>query len=448
MSSHSADRARNAAWAVFVVFLANGFTFATWASRLPAVRDGLDFSERQMGLLVLTGAVGSVLALPLSGMIVARLGAARTVVIFSLVATAGYAVACVGVVDSHAMVVRAGLFLAGVGIGVWDASMNLEGAVVEQRLGRAIMPRFHAGFSFGTVAGAGMGAGASALGLPFAVHVVTGMVLALLAAAVCVRWFVSTPVTARAAGGAAVPEAVAGTGRAGESTGGEPTTAAPASAGTGAGPATAVAGGQHDEVAHGWRDVLATWREPRTLLIGLVVLAAALTEGAANDWLGLAVVDGFEASEATGALGLAIFLAAMTAARLVGTELIDRLGRVPVLRLSALGALVGVGLFVFSPWLWLALVGVVVWGAAAALGFPMGMSAASDDPRRAALRVSVVSTVGYSAFFIGPALIGLLAEHTGYRHALLVIAAPVVIGLSVAGAARPLPQAQAQEERA
>jgi predicted MFS family arabinose efflux permease len=114
---------------------------------------------------------------------------------------------------------------------------------------------------------------------------------------------------------------------------------------------------------------------------------------------------------------------------------------VPVLRLSSVAALVGVGVFVFAPWLWLAIVGVIVWGAAAALGFPMGMSAASDDPRRAALRVSVVSTIGYSAFFVGPALIGFLAEHTGYRQALLVIAVPVVIGLLVAGAARPLPTA-------
>ena len=77
----------------------------------------------------------------------------------------------------------------------------------------------------------------------------------------------------------------------------------------------------------------------------------------------------------------------------------------------------------------------------AALGFPVGMSAASDDPQRAAVRVSVVATIGYSAFFMGPPLIGFLAHTVGYRHALLVIAVPVVAGLLVAGAARPLPTA-------
>jgi MFS family permease len=67
------------------------------------------------------------------------------------------------------------------------------------------------------------------------------------------------------------------------------------------------------------------------------------------------------------------------------------------------------------------------------------MSAASDDPRRAAQRVAVVSTIGYSAFLAGPPLLGLLAEHVGYRDALLVILAPVALGLLVTGAARPLP---------
>ncbi|MEK8225680.1 MFS transporter [Oerskovia sp. M15] len=192
----------------------------------------------------------------------------------------------------------------------------------------------------------------------------------------------------------------------------------------------------------GARGALAAWREPRTLLIGLVVLAAALTEGAANDWVGLAVVDGFGTSDAMGAVALGIFLTAMTGMRLLGTGLLDRYGRVAVLRLSAGLAFVGLLVFTLVPNLWVALVGVVLWGAGAALGFPVGMSAASDDPAHAAVRVSVVSTIGYSAFFVGPPLIGFLAEYIGgYRPALLVIAVPLVIGLLVVNAARPLPTA-------
>ena len=137
-------------------------------------------------------------------------------------------------------------------------------------------------------------------------------------------------------------------------------------------------------------------------------------------------------------MALTVFLVAMTGMRLLGTNLLDRLGRVTVLRLLGGLAFSGLALFAFAPWMWLALVGVVLWGFGAALGFPVGMSAAADDPRRAAARVSVVSTIGYTAFFMGPPLIGLLAEHLGYRHALATILVPVALGLVIASAATPL----------
>ncbi|MBD7950468.1 MFS transporter [Oerskovia rustica] len=412
-STVSAARAVQAAtWSVFAVFFLNGFNFASWASRLPAVRDALGLSEGSMGLLLLFAAVGSLLALPLAGMVVQRIGASRAVLLFAAVNVAGLVVAVTGVSQGSVDVVRAGLFLFGIGTGVWDAAMNIEGAAVEQRLGKAIMPRFHAGFSFGTMAGAGVGALAALAGVPVQWHLAAALALSLLGVVWCVRSFLPA--------------------------GDVQTDAPPSGAEDAAGedPATAV------HSSKGARSALAAWREPRTLLIGLVVLAAALTEGAANDWVGLAVVDGFGTSDAMGAVGLGIFLTAMTGMRLLGTGLLDRFGRVAVLRISAGLAFVGLLVFTLVPTLWVALVGVVLWGMGAALGFPVGMSAASDDPAHAAVRVSVVSTIGYSAFFVGPPLIGFLAEHIGgYRPALLVIAVPLVIGLLVVNAAKPLPTA-------
>jgi MFS family permease len=418
--AHRAPRAAVlAAWAVFAVFFLNGFNFATWASRLPAVRDALDFAESQMGLLLLFAAFGSLLALPLTGLVVERLGAARAVVVFATVNTAGLVTTVFAVAEGADWVVRAGLFFMGVGTGVWDAAMNLEGAAVEQRLGRAIMPRFHAGFSFGTMAGAGLGALAAAVGVPLQWHVTVAVGVSLLAVLWGVRWFLP------AGGGAHAPDEPGAVAAGDDTRGADPATAAPAPSG-------------------GARSQLAAWTEPRTLLIGLVVLAAALTEGAANDWVSLAVVDGFGTDNAMGAVGLAVFLTAMTGMRLLGTGLLDRFGRVAVLRISAGLALAGLLVFGLVPSLWVALGGVVLWGMGAALGFPVGMSAASDDPRRAAMRVSVVATIGYSAFFVGPPLIGFLAHEVGYRNALLVIAVPIVVGLLVVGAARPLPTTPGQ----
>ena len=395
---------RAASFAVFAVFLLSGVNFATWAARLPAVRDALDLTPERMGVLLLVGACGSLVSLPLSGLVVERLGARRTVLGFAVVNALGYGVAALGVTLGQVVVVGAGLVLVGVGAGVWDAAMNLEGAVVEQHLGRTVMPRYHAGFSFGTMAAAGLAAVAAALHLPVEVHLPVVVVLSSVAVAVCVRHFLAD-----------------------------------------AQAADAPAGGTPDPVAdRGARAAARAWLEPRTLLIGLVVLAAALTEGAANDWVSLAVVDGFGTTHATGAVAFGVFVTAMTAMRMFGTVLLDRFGRVAVLRLC--GALSGAGLLAFglADQLWLAVVGVAAWGMGAAIGFPVGMSAAADDPLRAAQRVAVVSTIGYSAFLAGPPLLGLLAEHVGYRQALLVILVPVALGLLVASAARPLVAARGE----
>jgi fucose permease len=293
-----------------------------------------------------------------------------------------------GLTAGTAPLAGVGLFLLGTGIAIWDVSMNVEGADVEHRLGRAVMPRFHAGFSLGTVAGAAVGAGAAGLGVPLALQLVVTGAVVLAALAVAVRRFL--PVD--------------------EPEDGEPT---------------------------GRSGVGRAWGERRTLLIGLLVLSFAFTEGSAYDWLAVALVDGYGAGEALAATGFGVFVAAMTVARLVGTALLDRYGRVLVLRASAASALVGVLLFVLAPTVPLALAGTVLWGMGAALGFPVGMSAAADEPERAAARVSVVSAIGYTAFLAGPPLIGFIAEATGILRALLVVLGVMVAGMLAVGAARP-----------
>ena len=381
-------RVERAKVAVGASFTLNGFAFASWIARVPAARDQLALSEAGLGLLLLCMSAGSMLALPATGPAVHRFGPARTALGGGALVVVGLLVLSAGLTTVAPPLAGLGLFLGGAGIGVWDVSMNVEGADVEQRLERAVMPRFHAGFSLGTVAGALTGAGAAALGAPLASQLVVTAVLVVAGLTVATRSFlpVREPVDGESQGGS-------GVGRA--------------------------------------------WRERRTLLIGLLVLAFAFAEGTANDWLAVALVDGYGVSGAVAATGFGVFVAAMTVARMVGTSLLDRYGRVPVLRATAVAVAVGVLVFVFSPTVPLALAGAAVWGLGAALGFPVGMSAAADDPDRAAARVSVVSAIGYTAFLAGPPLIGFLAEGTGILRALLVVLAVLTAGALVIGAARP-----------
>ncbi len=393
-------RVRAAAWAVFVVFALNGFVFASWVSRLPAVRAQLDLTATDMGLVLLTAAAGALVALPLTGAMVARLGSANATRLAAVICAAGLTSAAVAVGAGSTPYVAVSSFVAAMGVGAWDVSMNIQGAVVEHRYGRAMLPRFHAGFSLGAVVGAAVGALAAAAGVSVTPQVATTSVLAALAVVGVVAGYL--PDDDAAALGTSLESA--------------------------------------PEPSERSRSPFGAWLEPRTLLLGLVVLAAGLAEGGANDWMALAVVDEFAAPESAGALAFAVFVFAMTVMRLLGARLLDRYGRVAVLRTSAALALVGLLVFGLSSSLPVAMAGAVAWGLGSALGFPVGMSAASDDPLRAAARVSVVSSIGYLAFLAGPPLLGMLADHVGYRTALMVIAVPVAAGLVLAFAAAPLPR--------
>lgn len=364
--------------AVALSFLLNGFAFASWASRIPDARHGLGLSAPELGLLLLAASGGSVLALPLTGLLVHRLGATRVVQIGTL--GAGIGVSGIALATSMAGSVPAtavAMFVYGVGTSLWDVAMNVEAAAVERALNRSIMPRFHAAFSLGTVAGAGLGALMSKLSPDLVWHLPPVGLVAVVCSLAATRAFV--PTRAETDPGRGAPSGVR-----------------------------------------------AAWLERRTLLIGLVVLAMALTEGTANDWLAVGLHDGYDVSRPVAVVGYALFVASMTLGRLAGPVLLDRFDRVGVLFGTMAAAGAGVVLTVFGGSVWLAVPGIVAWGLGASLGFPVGMTAAADDPARAAARVSVVSTIGYGAFLIGPPLLGFVAGHVGTLHALLVLLAFVV----------------------
>lgn len=379
---------------LFTIFGMLGLGLASWMARTPAIKAALDITTAQMGLLLFSIALGSIIGLALASHIIARVETRAVMFASYIVAPIGLTIAGLGVtIGQQFWVVFFGLAVFGFAVSSCDVAMNLSGAVNERVLGRTTMPVFHAFFSFGTIIGAGLGAVAELLKLPLAVHIGILAAVMMVAGLAAVRNTRSEHILREHHGGA--------------------------ESGDG-----------------GWRGRLAIWRDPRTLFIGLIVLGMAFAEGSANDWLPLASVEGHGVSRAGGAIVFGVFMTAMTVGRLAGVKLLDRYGRVTVLRASAALAVVGLLMFIFIPVLWLAICGVVFWGLGSALGFPTGMSAAADDPRIAAARVSAVATIGYCAFLIGPPAIGFLGEHFGLLHALLIVVVLIVVAGFASGAAR------------
>src|SRR5690349_149507 len=210
-------------------------------------------------------AVGSLVSLPLSGTVVHRVGAARTVSVMAVVNPVGLAIVAIGT-EVGPVMVGAGLFVFGFGAGQWDVAQNVEGAAAEQRLGRSIMSRFHAAFSVGTVAGALVGAGMNALHVRPWIHLLSMAAVVAIVGQTATRGYLP-------------------------------------------------AGEGDEEQAHEARSPWQAWREPRTLLIGVFVLCMAFAEGTGNDWLGVAAIDGYHASAALGSFAYVAFVTAMTTGR-------------------------------------------------------------------------------------------------------------------------------------
>lgn len=405
-----ATQLSRARWLLMGLFALQGITVASWLARLPAVRDSLGMTPSGLGAVLLAGAVGGLLTVAAAGPIVARFGGLVAMNAAAGAFAASFVLLGVGPALGSTPLLTVGVFLGGAAAALGNVPLNVETAAVERRMGRSVLPQFHAAFSIGAVLGSLVGALTAHLAVPlltqFAVTAVVGTACRLASNPHVI--LDTRPVRST---GAAREVAARGE------------LAAPPSRGAGV------------------RAALGAWREPRTLLIGLVIMAAALSEGAANDWLALAVVDGFNQVEAMGALFFGLFLGAMTIVRLLGTRLLDRHDPILVLRVSGLVSLAGLLMFGFAPTLVLAGVGVVAWGLGAALAIPIGISAASSDPLRAAGRVAVISAFASIASLAAPPLLGLAAETLGTRHALLLIGLAMVVSVSlsrhVGPAARP-----------
>jgi len=378
--------------ALFVVFLINGLGFSTWLARVPAIRDGLGLSTAEVAALLFTGALGAVSGLAFSSHIIAWVGQRNTIVFFGLLGLAGLVgIGWGSTAFSSYTVTLVAIIAAGAGNGIADVAMNVEGASVERALSRNVMPWFHAFWSLGTVTGAGLAALASFVGIGLAAHA-SAIGLILTALLLLVSRFLSDD---------------------------------------------SESGVAEENSQTTLRERLAVWKEPRTIAIGLIALGMAFAEGSANDWLALAMVDGRDVSNATGALWFGLFTAGMMTGRIGGVWVLDRFGRVPVLQGSAVLAVGGLAMVILIPQLGLSAVGTILWGIGSSLGFPVAMSAAADNPRGSAARVSAVATLAYGAFLIGPPLIGGIGSQVGLLVALWAVVAMVVVSLLASPAAKP-----------
>jgi fucose permease len=370
----SGRRGRRARVGAAACFLVTGVISASWASRVPAIKEDLSLSDGQFAIALLGLEGGAVIGLQLGGLMVPRTGSRRAL-IASLLAFSG---ALLGpAVAPSVLVLAASLFLFAALNSVVDVAMNAQGVAVQRLIGRPVLSGMHAMHSFGGVLGAGAGALAVRLGAEPGLHF-------LLAAAVTV-----------VAGLGVMPLLLPSWVDAEEESWGD------AMADT-----------------NGLRQWFSGWSGPIALL-GVLAFCFTLAEGAGLNWSAVYVANSLGATEALGAIGLGVFLGAVTLGRLVGDRLISRFGPVRVFRAGAVVAGLGFGgaLVVNTPVA--GLIGLGLLGAGIANALPLAIAAGTNAPGETpATAAARVSTLGYLGSFIGPALVGGLASLSSLPFAL------------------------------
>lgn len=361
---------------------------------MPAIRTELGVGTGTIGLLLACSTVGSIAGLLTSRYALHRLGGRGAVLSAVLVMAGALAVMGVGVTSGAIVLVAIGFAIVGFGLGNLDVAINVEGAAVERRAGRTLLPLMHSAWSGGAAIGAAIGALCAATGVKPQVQF---LLLAALVAVVGLMLARSIPASAP-------PEA-------------------------------------EERVSEPWltrlRRWLHGWTDRRLLLIGIVLFGVEFGEGSANNWLALAVKQDHGQTAALAALFLALFAVSEMSARVVAGPLVDRFGRVRMLRYTTALGIVGVALFILVGSIWVVAVGVVLWAIGVSMGFPLGMSAAAegDDPPT---QVSVAASIGYLSSLIGPPMIGFLAESVGLLPALWCLAGLLLAACLAGGSLRPI----------
>jgi len=430
---NEASRARVAVTAFFAM---DGFVFASWAVRIPAVKAAVGASPATLGVALLGVSAGAIATMALTGALCRKFGSARLVVAGAVWLSLALLLPAIA---RSAVALGLGLVVFGIGYGGLNVAMNSLAVDLVAVLRRPVMPSFHAAWSLGGLAGAALGGLAAPALTPLA-HFSLVCALGLAVTAAFGRIVLTTPLpVAHAPSPDNTGPDNTGPDHTGPANTSQAVTGGPVAAGDGK---TAATGPIPNEVGprrSGTALRAGVWRT--VLLLGVIALCSTYGEGAVSDWGALHLRQDLGAASGLAAAGYAAFALAEACGRLAGSALLARLGQTRVLVYGGLATFVGMIAAALSPALPLALIGFALAGLGVANAFPTAMARVGilAGPHG----VATASTLGYAGFLLGPPAIGFLASAISLRVALTTVSLLAVVAIVLARAA-----SRAQEPRA
>ena len=352
--------------AVSSFFFLAGLSFASWASRIPNIQEKLHLNNAALGAVLLGLPTGLLISLPFAGWLVARFGSRVIVIISALVYS--FTLPMLGIAGNKGQLL-ATLFVFGMGGNMLNISMNTQAVQTETFYGRTIMASYHGIWSLAGFTGAAIGSMMVNLGLAPAEHLLYINALGLLIIAFASKWLVATDLNANAQG---------------------PIFAKP----------------------------------DRSLVnLGLIAFCCMICEGAMFDWSGVYFEKVIQPGKGLVTAGFTAFMCTMATGRFVGDWVATRFGKKRTLQLSGLVTASGLMLAVLLPYFLPAMLGFLFVGAGVSSVVPLIYSSAGKSKVLSpGVAIAAVSTIGYLGFLFGPPFIGFIAQVSGLRTSLGLIA--------------------------
>ena len=348
-----------------LLFLLAGFSAAAWASLVPVAKAATGVNEGQLGLVLLCLGIGSLLAMPVSGVVSTRHGCRKVLMVCGVALCA-----CLPLLASvqNVFTLAAALFFFGAMIGTFDCVMNIQAVIVERDSKRPLMSGFHGFYSLGGLLGAATTSTIMDLGVsPFAT--VSAIALAGVLLLMLIRRHV-------------LPY-------------GNPAE----------GPPFALPRGE-------------------VLFLGMLCMTVFLVEGSMMDWSAVLLTENHGMPVAQAGYGFAAFSLTMTFGRLTGDRIVARVGRRSVVTVGGLLAMGGILLATLVPLWQAALLGYAMVGLGCSNIVPVLFTAVGRQTSMPqSVAVPAMSTLGYAGVLAGPAAIGFIAHHSSLPMAFLLVAA-------------------------
>lgn len=350
-----------------LIFLVCGLGIASWAPMVPYVKDRLRLHEGNLGLLLLCLGGGALIAMPLTGVLINRVGSRRVITASALLMALLLPVL---LLINSVMLMAIVLLLFGAAVGSVDVAMNAHGVQVQVLYGRKIMSSLHGLFSIGGLFGS--------LGLGFLIR--AGLEPVYAAVSISVLLIVIAVMQYKDLFGYALEKEL-----------------------------IAANSSSTEKEA---RESRYAWLRGSVIILGVLCFSAFLSEGAMLDWSAVYLRDIKGVSPAFSGAGYAAFSVAMATMRMFGDGLVERFNNKVIVCVGSLLAAAGLLLAIVSPVIWVVLLGYILLGIGAANMVPVFFSDGGTVPDvPATVAIPVISTIGYAGQLAGPALLGFVAHH-------------------------------------